>query len=184
MQHFITDGPTEIEAKWSLSSRLDVYRIRRRLRRLGAEPQAVRRETDIYLDNSSSLRKAGALLRVRMTQESATGLVTFKGPPEFEHGLKKRRETEVAVAEVYDMLAIFGALGYHDVLTYTKRREPWNLAGVEILFDTVPAGLFCEIEGPAELVRETATRLKLNIDISETRDYRTIVEQYFENQAV
>ena len=106
--------------------------------------------------------------------------MTFKGSPELEDGLKKRTEIEVVVSDVHSTLTMFGAMGYREILKYTKKREPWRLADTQILLDTLPAGLFCEIEGPEESVREMASHLKLKMDASETRDYRMIVKQYLD----
>ena len=66
---------------------------------------------------------------------------------------------------------ILAALGFTPALVYEKRRETWRLGKVEIVIDELSFGLFMEIEGPEQGIREVESKLAIKRLRSETATY-------------
>lgn len=153
--------PVEIEAKMQVD---DLSAVRERLKEAGAEPAGAVLETNVFFDTDDrSLLAADKGLRLRHARDLSSGadeyIVTFKGP-RHPGPLKTRDEREVTVTDGADAAALLDALGYHQILSFEKRRESWRLGGCKVELDELPhLGVFVEIEGPREdavmQVRET-----------------------------
>jgi adenylate cyclase, class 2 len=105
-----------------------------------------------------SLRKAGALLRVRDAGGVAT--LTYKGPATiFKH--KSREELELRIADPHIMSAIIGRLGLTPAFRYEKYRTEYRQSGRPgvAMVDETPIGAYLELEGPPRWIDLTARRL-------------------------
>lgn len=145
----------EIEAKMRLP---DPAAVLARLAELGAEPVAELSETNSYFDTPEGALKAsdqGLRTRVEVTNAGSKNqkvktTITHKGPRAMG-ALKSRFETELDVDNAKDAALLLGALGYHHVLSFEKRRSRHRLNGCIVEIDTLPIiGRFIEIEGPSD----------------------------------
>jgi adenylate cyclase class 2 len=146
----------------------DLEGVRRRLGALGARlKERVEDETDLLWRSSTDPHALdGQVLRLRLSGEA--GMLTWKGPPEFDRGVKKREERQTPVADAPAMREILTRLGYEVSLEYSKRREYWDLRGLTVSLDELPFGSYVEIEGEAaqleravaDLGLETAERIE------------------------
>jgi adenylate cyclase class 2 len=59
------------------------------------------------------------------------------------------------------MELILEALGFTPGLIYEKRRETWTLGKTEIVIDELPFGLFMEIEGAEQDIRDIESKLAI-----------------------
>ncbi len=150
------DAPRETEIKLRLAS---VEAARDTLRRIGARLVRERHFEDnlLFDDARGSLRARGTVLRLRRTPHGA--VLTFKGPREFEDGVKSRVERETAVGDADEVRAILLNLGYRPLFRYQKHRETWAHRGQEIEVDETPIGAFLEIEGDADGIHAVAREL-------------------------
>jgi adenylate cyclase class IV len=80
------------------------------------------------------------------------------------------------------MAAILEALGYRPALIYEKRRETWHLAGAVVVIDELPFGLFAEIEGEENSIKEAERLLELENAEAETATYPQLTKQYGERK--
>ncbi|MGI9067645.1 MAG: class IV adenylate cyclase, partial [Pyrinomonadaceae bacterium] len=117
-----------------------------------------------------------AVLRLRRIGNR--GVLTYKEslPPRLD--MKHRREDETQVDDPDAMELILEALGFTAALLYEKRRETWRLAQTEIVIDELPFGLFMEIEGSEEDIREVETKLAIRRLKTETLSYPRLVLQH------
>lgn len=160
----------EIEAKMRLTNR---DKLVARLDELGADFIATLSETNSYYDApTGELKSTDRGLRTRIEvvnagtpDEQVVTTITHKGPR--AHGtLKSREETELVVDNARDAARLLGALGYHHVLTFEKRRTRYLLDECRIELDELPViGSFIEIEGPSD-EQVLAVREKLGLSAS------------------
>jgi adenylate cyclase class 2 len=145
----------EIEAKMRLH---DPGAVVARLEALGAERVAEMSETNSYFDSSDgTLKCTDQGLRTRVEVQDAgtpnqkvTTRITHKGPRAMG-ALKSRFETELVVDNARDAAQLLGALGFHHVLSFEKRRVRYRLDDCEVELDELPVlGRFIEIEGPSD----------------------------------
>ena len=117
-------------------------------------------ETNIrFEDASNSLKKQGALLRLRKNNRA---LLTFKSSlsrPDTQ--FKVHREIEVEVDDFDACHSILEGLGFHPEQAYEKWRETFVINNTELLIDTMPYGMFLEIEGEKSHIRNLANKLGL-----------------------
>lgn len=145
----------EIEAKMRLH---DPEAVIARLESLGAERVAEMSETNSYFDSpQGTLKSTDQGLRTRvevrnagLANEKIATTITHKGP-RATGALKSRFESELVVDNARDAAILLGALGYHHVLSFEKRRTRYELDGCHIELDELPVlGRFIEIEGPSD----------------------------------
>lgn len=129
-----------------------------RLQELGATLTHQISETNSYFDSAEGTLKCtdqGLRTRVEVANagkpdESITTTITHKGPRTMGQ-LKSRVETELDVDNARDAALLLGALGYHHVLSFEKRRIRYELDGCRVELDELPIiGRFIEIEGESE----------------------------------
>lgn len=117
-------------------------------------------ETNVrFEDRSRTLRKHGILLRLRRDDRIR---LTFKS--KLSHAdtqFKVHRELEVEVGDFRACHAILEGIGFHPEQTYEKWRETFVLNDTKFLIDTMPYGLFLEIEGEKDPIRAMADQLGL-----------------------
>ncbi len=154
--------PIEVEKKYRLT-RERLGPLRRRLAESGAAGggSAEFEENTIYTGPGLDPRRR--VLRLR--RKGGRAVFTFKERDLSGAAVKRQREEETEVADASGLAAILEALGYRPALVYEKRRETWRLAGVEVVLDELPFGLFVEIEG--EEGRILAAERLLGLDTAE-----------------
>jgi len=104
--------------------------------------------------------------------------LTYKGPADLNSEVTDRKELEVEVSNLKTTQKILEALGYQIRVVYEKYRTTWHWDGVEIVFDELPFGNFCEIEGnEAAAIREAADKLNLFWDDRISSSYLSIFDQ-------
>lgn len=165
-------GQVEIEVKFLID---DLARLRSRLGAMGAVSRGEVLETNYrYDDRTGRLLAAQCLLRLRQDRRAR---LTFKRPrPDRRAEFKVYDEYEVVVEDFDRMHLILEAIGFSCVQVYEKRREvfPWREA--LICVDQLPCGNFVEIEGPPEIIRETADRLQFSWERRILANYLHIFE--------
>jgi adenylate cyclase class 2 len=148
-------GPLEIEVKFHLP---EIEPIRNQLLAMGAIDSGRVFETNIrFEDESKTLRKRGILLRLRKDDRI---LLTFKSNlshPDTQ--FKVHRELEVEVGDFRVCHSILEGVGFHPEQAYEKWRETFVLNNTQLLIDTMPYGVFLEIEGQKADIRDIADRL-------------------------
>jgi len=108
---------------------------------------------------------------LRLRRVNGRAVFTFKEQIAGTSAVKRRREDETGVADADALAAILDALGYRPAVVYEKRRTTWLVAGVEVVIDELPFGLFVEIEGDEELILEAERLLDLAAMQAEHRSY-------------
>ena len=166
------NGPLEIEVKFHL---VEVKAIRDRMLAMGATPCGRVFETNIrFEDASKSLKKQGILLRLRKDDRI---LLTFKSSlPRPDTQFKIHRELEVEVGDFDVCHSILKGLGFHPEQAYEKWRETLILDNTNLLIDTMPYGVFLEIEGQKPHIRNVADRLRLKWEERILLNYLEIFE--------
>ena len=158
---------TEIEKKYRIKSE-EGARLRSRLHAVGAEARGEEfEENTLYA--GPGLERGNRVLRLRRVEGRA--IFTFKESMASSSGIKRRREDETAVEDADALDAILDALGYAPAVVYEKRRETWLVAGVEVVIDELPFGLFVEIEGEEESILEAERLLELSSVTTEPSSY-------------
>ena len=172
----------EIEAKVRCA---DPAALRRRLVELGAEPQASGLEYNVVFDTPrGELVSADRLLRLR---RYGGNLLTYKGPRSEPAGaVKSRAEVEVEVSDFAAAATLLEGLGYVRAWVYEKKRETWDLDGVQVLLDTLPRiGHYVEVEAASEaLVLDTFSRLGLSPGQATSLTYLEIFQEYLDEKGL
>jgi adenylate cyclase class 2 len=158
LNHTLRPSPLEIEVKFHLP---EIEPIRDRILAMQATPSGRVFETNIRFENAlKSLKKQGILIRLRHDDRSR---LTFKASlPTPDTQFKVHKELEVEVGDFHVCRSILEALGYCAEQTYEKWRETFVVNDTKLLIDTMPYGVFLEIEGDKSHIREMADRLGLN----------------------
>ena len=176
----------EIEAKVRVAA---VEPVQQRLEELDARFVARMLETNIFVDSDQRrLMTADRGLRVREVRcdDGQTRItITYKGP-RLHRRLKSRREIELSIDSVEAGLALFGELGYHEVIRFEKQRQRYQLDGCTIELDRVPhLGSFVEIEGPDDrTVEQVRERLGLGDRPLVSSSYVAMLRTYLQEQAI
>jgi adenylate cyclase, class 2 len=140
----------EIEKKYRLTPR-DRDRIVASLADVGATSVGRDFEENTIFANDR-LRDASAVVRIRKVSDRA--VLTYKRRLLSESDLKKQIEYETVVADAAMAEAILMEIGLQPQLVYEKYRDTWQLRSVEVVIDELPFGLYMEIEGTIEGIRE------------------------------
>jgi adenylate cyclase, class 2 len=98
---------------------------------------------------------------LRLRRVGGRAVFTYKERGATESAIKRNREEETEVGDADALAAILEALGYRPALVYEKRRSTWRVAGVEVVLDELPFGLFMEIEGEEEAINDAERLLGL-----------------------
>jgi len=155
------DRTIESELKFRLRSERDHAKLRQMLRERGARLSGRYREENFrFTGPGKSTRHT--TLRLRVLNGGPHGVLTAKGPANFDGGVKSREETEIEVRDVHAALDMLEQLGFRVGWTYPKRRSVWMLDGVAVTLDVLDFGLFVELEGPASALPEMARSLGLD----------------------
>ena len=162
----------EIEVKFFIT---DASVIRRQLLALGAVSKGRCFERNIrFEDAEKTLYHQRSLLRLR---QDARWTLTFKSTPSKESPeFKIFRELEVEVDDFDRMAEILSELGYHREQVYEKWRETFRLENTYFCLDTLPYGVFLELEGNGEDIRQYSDRLGFNWSCRILKNYLRIFE--------
>ncbi len=161
--------PIETEVKFPVATH---DRVRRALRRGGAEYLGTVIITDTYLDRPGGmLRKRDQAIRLRQVRTLRRGQaavddrpeLTFKGPAGRSKRVKVRREVQTRLDCPHAAMEILEACGLKKNLVIEKRRASYQLGPCRIELDELPLiGRFVEIEGPdEETIHALAGQLRL-----------------------
>jgi adenylate cyclase, class 2 len=159
--------PIEVEKKYRLTAK-QCDEVRTRLPQLGAKCEGEEFEINtLYTGDAVELNQA--VLRLRRIDDRA--LLTYKERVGTRTDIKEQLEFETAVDNPDAIEFILEALGYYPALVYEKRRETWRLGATEIVIDELPFGLFMEIEGEEQSIRDVETKLAIKRLIAEPSTY-------------
>ncbi|RLF00118.1 MAG: class IV adenylate cyclase [Thermoprotei archaeon] len=156
----------EVEVK----ARAPLGRVRSRLRELGARLLRVEEQEDVYFSHPCrDFSRTDEALRLRLAGGGAE--LTYKGP-RGAGPVKSRLEVTARVVDAERLVEILELLGFREVARIRKRREIYELRGVEVALDQVEGlGEFIELESrgasPSELL-ELARKLGATELVSET----------------
>ena len=149
--------PIEIEKKYRLT-RKQQEEVRQRLPKIGAKRKGEEFEVNtLYSGGSLDIRRT--VLRLRRIGKR--GILTYKERFPTRSAIKHQREDETRVDDPDAMELILEALGFTAALVYEKRRETWTLGKTEIVIDELPFGLFMEIEGTEQGIRDVESKLAM-----------------------
>lgn len=163
--------PIEIEKKYRLTKkqREEVLQL---LPKIGAKRRGEEFEVNT-LFAGESLDGRSSVLRLRRIGKR--GIITYKERFPTRSGIKHQREDETRVDDPDAMEMILDALGFTPALVYEKRRETWTLGKTEIVIDELPFGLFMEIEGTEQGIREVESKLAIKRLRTEMDTYPQLV---------
>lgn len=164
----------EIEVKFYLSEPKTV--IDRLVAAGGQLAQPRQYESNLRFDTpDGSLSRAQRVLRLRQDNRAR---LTYKGPAAGQE-VMTRQEIEFEVGDFAAAHRLLEALGYQVSVMYEKWRTTYTLGELEIVFDEMPFGNFCEIEGPdAASIHQAADRLGLDWEARITASYIALFERF------
>jgi adenylate cyclase, class 2 len=185
------DG-VEIEIKIRIDA---LPELQERLMAMGARMLHERGfEDNLVLDYPDlRLRCAGKLIRLRRYRDEQT--LTYKGPATFQENVKSRVETEIRLDSLESTQLILAELGLYPVFQYQKfrtvficdasfagRAKPGTNgppeAGLQIMVDETPIGLFLELEGERALILKAAHFLGYGPESFIPQSYRDLYVDY------
>lgn len=149
--------PVEIEKKYRLTKKQRAE-VLRRLPAIGAKRRGAEFEVNT-LYAGETLDVGRSVLRLRRVGKR--GILTYKERFPTRSGIKHQREDETRVDDPVAMAMILETLGFTPALVYEKRRETWRLGKTEIVIDELPFGLFMEIEGTEQEIRDVESKLAI-----------------------
>lgn len=176
----------EIEKKYRLTKK-QREEVWRRLPQIGAKRKGEEFEVNT-LYAGSALDVGRSVLRLRRVGKR--GILTYKERFPSRSDIKHQREDETRVDDPDAMELILAALGFTPALVYEKRRETWALGKTEIVIDELPFGLFMEIEGTEESIRDIESKLAIKrlrteaatypqLTLKHGKDYGGVIEARF-----
>jgi adenylate cyclase class 2 len=178
--------PIEIEKKYRLT-RKQREEVSRRLPRIGAKRKGEEFEVNtLYAGGTLNLGRS--VLRLRRVGKR--GILTYKERFPTRSDIKHQREDETRVDDPDALELILEALGFTAALVYEKRRETWTLGKTEIVIDELAFGLFMEIEGAEQSIRDIESELAIKrlrtepatypqLTLKHGKDYDGVIESRF-----
>ncbi len=139
----------------------DFEAVRERLQGLGARlKERVEDEKDLLFRSATDPHALeGQVLRLRLFGRE--GMLTWKGAPTFDKGVKKREELQTRVSDADALRELLDRLGYEVTLEFSKSREYWDLRGITVSLDDLSFGRYVEVEGDEEEIERAVTELGL-----------------------
>jgi len=159
--------PLEIEKKYRLTAKQQ-EEVRARLPEIGAKREGEDFEVNT-LYTGDAIESGQAILRLRRIDDR--GFLTYKERVGTRTDIKEQLELETGLDNPEAIEFILEALGYYPALVYEKRRETWRLDATEIVVDELPFGLFMEIEGEEQNIRDIETKLAIKHLAAEQSTY-------------
>lgn len=164
----------EVEKKYRLT-REQHERLIQRLRESGAQELGEEfEENTLYAGGNLDVSRQA--LRLRRVGEKA--IFTYKERGSSEAAIKRQREDETVVEDAEALNSILDALGFKPSLVYEKRRSTWRLKDVEVVIDVLPFGLYAEIEGEENGIREVEEELGLAHVAAEMATYPELTKRF------
>lgn len=166
--------PIEIEKKYRLT-KTQREEVLRRLPKIGAKRKGEEFEVNtLYAGETLDLGRS--VLRLRRIGKR--GILTYKERFPTRSAIKHQREDETRVDDPDAMELILEALGFTAALVYEKRRETWQLGKTEIVIDELPFGLFMEIEGTEQGIRDVESKLAIKRLRTEASTYPQLAQTH------
>jgi adenylate cyclase class 2 len=166
--------PIEIEKKFRLTKK-QREEVLQRLPAIGAKRQGEEFEVNT-LYAGEPIEEPHCVLRLRRMGDRA--ILTYKERLPTESDIKHQREDETGVDDPDALELILKALGFTPALIYEKRRETWQLGKTEIVVDELPFGLFMEIEGTVQGIKEIESKLAIKSLRAEQATYPVLTRQH------
>jgi adenylate cyclase class 2 len=171
--------PIEIEKKYRLTKK-QREEVLLRLPDIGA-----RRKREEFEENTlyagEALDMGRSVLRLRRVDKRSSAILTYKERFPARSDIKQQREDETRVDDPDAMELILEALGFTPGLIYEKRRETWTLGKTEIVIDELPFGLFMEIEGAEQDIRDIESKLAVKRLKTEPATYPQLARTHGKN---
>ena len=170
----------ETEIKFKVA---DLSGLTQRLQSVGFELHTPRSfESNVLYDTPDRrMRARTEILRIRSYAGRWT--VTHKRLPDDRPGEdshKHRIETETDVVDGNALAEIFQSLGLVAAFRYEKWRTEWHDGEGHCVVDETPIGDYAELEGSADWIDRTATRLGLSPSDYITLSYGRLFDQWRE----
>ncbi|HYY56620.1 MAG TPA: class IV adenylate cyclase [Pyrinomonadaceae bacterium] len=169
----------EIEKKYRLTRERRAMLLRR-LAQVKATPRG-REFEENTLYAGGTLDEETEVLRLRRIGDGRA-VFTYKRRFTSSSAIKHQREDETEVEDPEALNMILEALGYRPALVYEKRRATWQVADAEVVLDELPFGLFLEIEGDEQAIREAERVLELADVEAEMETYPGLARRYGEER--
>ncbi|RLE59764.1 MAG: class IV adenylate cyclase [Thermoprotei archaeon] len=165
----------EVEVKFRCSNH---SAVREKLKSMGARLIAVVEQEDVYFQHPcKNFAETDETLRLRKYGKNI--VLTYKGPKEGGWA-KTRREVEVKIDDYEKAYELITSLGFTPVAKIRKKREFYELMGVEVSLDTVEElGNFVEIEDKGGGL-DTIRKLVDELGLKEGPIYKSYLELYLE----
>ncbi len=143
--------PVECEVKVCVDS---FASVKERLLKVKAKHVLTVRERNVLYDTGGGVGELrGEDVGLRLRSERGVDDVNFrrvtltvKGPRR-DGVMKRRDEFEVRACCFEKANGLLCAIGFRKALVYEKVREMWCVGNTEVCLDTLPFGLYVEIEG-------------------------------------
>jgi adenylate cyclase class 2 len=166
----------EVEKKYRLTGE-QRERLSGRLAEIRATSEGKEfEENTLYAGGSLDSRTEA--LRLRRVGDRA--ILTYKRRFDSTSAIKHQLEEETIVEDAETMGRILAQLGYSPALVYEKRRATWRVRETEVVLDELPFGLFLEIEGDEQAIREVERLLELADAEVELSTYPELTRRYGE----
>ena len=169
----------EIEKKYRLTKK-QRGEVLLRLPKIGAERKGEEFEENT-LYTGEALEMGRSVLRLRRIDKRSSAILTYKERFPVSSDIKQQREDETRVDDPDAMELILEALGFTPGLIYEKRRETWTLGKTEIVIDELPFGLFMEIEGAEQDIRDIESKLAIKRLRTEPATYPQLALKHGKN---
>ena len=169
--------PIEIEKKYRITAK-QREAVRARLPEIGAKREGDEFEVNT-LYTGEAIELGQAVLRLRRIDERA--VLTYKERVGTRTDIKEQLELETGVDNPAAIEFILEVLGYYPALVYEKRRETWRLGKTEIVVDELPFGLFMEIEGEEQSIRDIESKLAIKRLANEPLTYPRLTMKHGTN---
>ncbi len=161
----------EIEVKFHCMS---LGKIREKVLEAGAQSQGRVFEKNTLYDREGELGHRLSILRLRQDKKCT---LTYKEPvPGSDPGFKIVKELEIEVDNFQRSEQILESLGFLSIRKYEKWRETFVLDQTKILLDTMPCGVFLELEGRRKPILSLAGQLGFDWDQRIILNYMQIFE--------
>jgi adenylate cyclase class 2 len=171
--------PIEIEKKYRLTKK-QRREVLLRLPKIGAKRKGEEFEENT-LYTGEALEMGRSVLRLRRFDKRSSAILTYKERFPVGSDIKHQREDETRVDDPEAMELILEALGFTPGLIYEKRRETWTLGKTEIVIDELPFGLFMEIEGAEQDIRDIEGKLAIKRLRTEPATYPQLALKHGKN---
>ncbi len=172
----------EIELKLRVVDKADLLK---RLVALGASFVSARDQIDILFESvhhDFDGKDQALRLRREVMEGKERATLTFKGTPSHTaEGHKVRDEFETVVKDPQALERILTSLEFIPALRIQKHRESYRLDGVSIEIDTLPFGVFVELEGSSAAIEQVREKLDLQSHTPVTEGYHTLQRAWDKN---